>query len=156
MEKMALVKNNLHIIIGIVGTVIGFIFAEGWLIATARFCGALWGTVIVSVVTIPLSWLIIYLSAHNTNRGFREWLADKEAGLSRRAQAAVKGGKTLVLVNTLIFLGPVVMSILMLMFGFERRKAYLYSGVGAVFCAGIWCSFYAGMWWGVDRLFSLP
>jgi len=147
------VAKNVGWIGGIVLTVIGFIFAEGWLILTVKLLGFTMATVIVAIITLLLSWVVIYVSSASGNMGrFRAWLLKKEASLSGRAKTAVKGGKALAVLNATIFLGPVIAAVLMLMLGFERRKVYSYSVFCAILCATFWCGLYSGIFWGVHAV----
>jgi len=149
-------KKNFYWIAGLLSTVLGFVFFEGWLIVFAKVLGPLKATALVSILTIPPSWLIIYLSTRYGNTGrFGEWLSKKEESLSRRTQRAVEGGKFVAILNTTVFLGPIVTSILMLMLGFENRKVYLYAVISAIICAAIWCSFYSGVFWGFEKVLLL-
>jgi len=142
-------------ITGIGMSVVLFVFAEGWLILAVKLLGFAWSTILVSAVTIALSWIVIYVysGSHNIGR-FRNWLKSKEDSLSDRAQLAVNGGKTLAIVNTTVFLGPIVASILMLMLGFERNKVYFYAVLCALFAALIWCGVYSGMFWGIGEFMA--
>lgn len=139
---------------GILITVIGLTFVEGSLILTTKLFGVTKATLIRVSCTIPLSWLVIYLST-KTRRSFRfsNWLAAKEAGLSKTAKTALKGGKIIAVVNTAAFLGPIIASILMLMMGVKARKAYIYAVPCAFLCAWLWCAFYSGMLWGIGKVF---
>jgi len=149
-------KKNFYWITGLLITALGFIFFEGWLIVSAKVFGPLRATALISALTIPPSWLIIYLSTRYGNTGrFGEWLSKKEASLSRRAQRAVEGGKFVAILNTTVFLGPIITSILMLMLGFESRKVYFYAVISAVICAAIWCSFYSGLFWSFEKILPL-
>lgn len=135
---------------GITLTVIAFIFAEGWLILAVKLFGFAMATVIVTIVTLFLSWLVIYASSGSHNIGrFRDWLLRKEGNLSGQAKVAMKSGKMLAVLNTTVFLGPIVASVLMLMLGFERRRVYVYSIFCALLCAIIWCGLYSGIFWGI-------
>jgi hypothetical protein len=140
---------------GVAATVAGFIFAEGWLILAVKVFGFALATAIVTVVTAVISWAIIYLASGSRNiTRFNAWLKEKEAGLSGRAMAAVKGGIVIAVVNTTVLLGPIVASVLMLMLGVDRKKAYIYSGLGALLCAAIWCGFYSGLFWGIHEMIT--
>jgi len=147
-------RENLYWITGIFLTVIGFIFFEGWLIFASKKFGALKATAIISAITIPVSWVVIYLAViSKAGSPFGRWLAKKEEHLSRRAKAAVESGKFIVILNTSVIFGPILASILMLMLGLDHRKVYVYSAFSAILCAGIWCSFYAGVFWGIGKIF---
>lgn len=138
---------------GITLTVIGFIFAEGWLVLTVKIFGFGIATLIVTAVPLCIAWFVIYASSGARSIGrFRDWLSKKEKALSGRAAAAVKGGKALVVLNTAVLLGPIVAAVLMLMLGVERRRVYLYSVVSAFLCAVIWCGLYAGIFWGIHAV----
>ena len=105
-------------VLGIVLTILGLIVTEGSLVATTRIFGVMKATLIRVAFTIPLSWLAIFLCAGtNTSAKVRAWFANKQASLSGRAKLAVAGGEFLVVVNTAIFLGPILASILMVMIG---------------------------------------
>ena len=149
------VKNGALWFTSIAVTALVFIFAEGWLILAAKLFGALRATVIVSVVTTPVAWLVIYIATRsNTNWFLRDWIINKETKLSERAKTAVKGGKVLAVLNATIFLGPIIASLLMLILGIAVRRVYAYAVLCAILCAGIWCSLYAGVFWGISKIFS--
>jgi len=145
--------KNLSWLGGIALTVMGFTFAEGWLILVVKLFGFTAASVIVTLVTLFLSWLVIHASSSSHNIGrFREWLLHKEGNLSIQAKTAIKGGKALAVLNTTIFLGPIVASILMLMLGIAKRQVYIYSIFCAILCAIFWCGFYSGIFWGVHAV----
>jgi len=149
------VKNSALWFAGIAVTALAFIFAEGWIMLAVKLFGGLWATVIVSAVTTPVAWLVIYMATRsNVNRFLKDWISKKEAELSRKAKAAVKGGEVLVVLNTTIFLGPIIASLLMLILGVAVRKVYVYAVLSAILCAGIWCSLYAGVFWEISKIFS--
>ncbi|MBL7157081.1 MAG: hypothetical protein ISS92_02835 [Candidatus Omnitrophica bacterium] len=149
------VKNSALWFTSIAVTALFYIFAEGWVILAAKLYGALWATVIVSAVTTPVVWLVIYMATRsNANRFLRDWLAKKEAELSKRAKVAVKGGKIFAVLNATIFLGPILASLLMLILGIAVRRVYVYAVLSAILCAGVWCSLYAGVFWGISKIFS--
>ena len=149
------IKKNILWLGGITVTVLWYIFAEGWLIAVVKLFGFWGGAAIVTLVSLILSWLVIYVSsgAHNIGR-FRDWLKEKEAGLSGKAKAAMQGGKTLVVANTAVFLGPMVAAILMLMLGIQKNKVYIYSIFCALLCAVVWSGFYSGVFWGIHKIIA--
>lgn len=156
---------------GIALTVMWFVFAEGWLIMMVKLFGFWGGAAIVTLVTLILSWIVIYLSSGARNIGrFRDWLKEKEAELSGKAKAAMQGGKIrhanfapttvyialggkmLVVANTAVFLSPMVAAILMLMLGVRRNKVYLYSIFSCLLCAFVWSAFYSGIFWGIHKM----
>ena len=146
-------NKKLYWIIGIIFTILGLAIPEGSLIATTRVFGVMKATLIRVAFTIPLSWLAIYLSAGtNTSAKVRAWFASKQASLSERARLAVKGGEFLVIVNTAIFLGPILASILMVMIGIQGKRLYFYAVLCALLCAWVWSGFYSGICWGICKM----
>ncbi len=153
MDRDAVTARSLRWFGGIALTVLVYIFAEGWLILVVKIFGFKAGTVIVTLVTLILSWMVIYFSSGSRGIGrFRDWFLEKERNLSIYAKGAMNGGKTLAVVNTTILLGPIVASILMLMLGLERKKVYIYSIICALMCAIFWCGFYSGIFWGIHTV----
>ena len=135
-------------------TILGLIITEGSLIATTKIFGVMKATLIRVAFTIPLSWLAIYLCAGtNTSAKVRAWFARKQESLSERARLAVAGGEFLVVVNTAIFLGPIVASILMIMIGVKTKRIYFYAVLCALLSAWAWSCFYGGVCWGVTKIF---
>ncbi len=113
------------------------------------------GAAIVTLVTLILSWIVIYVSSGTRNIGrFRDWLKEKEVELSGKAKAAVQGGKVLVVANTAVFLGPMVAALLMLMLGIRRNKIYLYSIFCSLLCAVVWSGFYSGIFWEIRKIIT--
>lgn len=148
------IKKGILWLGGIAATVLTYVLAEAWLILVVKIFGFWGGTVIVTLVTLALSWLVIYISSNARGIGrFRNWLKEKEASLSGRVKAAVEGGKTVVVANTAIFLGPMVAALLMLMLGVRKEKAYFYSIFCALLCAIVWSGFYSGIFWGISKVF---
>ncbi|MDD5135960.1 MAG: hypothetical protein PHN63_01275 [Candidatus Omnitrophica bacterium] len=140
---------------GIGLTVMGYVLAEGWLILVVKLFGFWGGAAIVMLVTLLLSWLVIYFSSGARNIGrFRNWLKEKEAELSGKAKAAVGGGKILAVANTAVLLGPMVAALLMLIFGIRRNKVYFYSIFCALLCAVFWSGFYSGIFWGIHKVIT--
>ena len=140
---------------GIAITVIWFVFAEGWLILVVKLFGFWGGTAIVTLVTLILSWIVIYVSSRARNIGrFRYWLKEKEVELSGKVKSALEGGKALVVVNTAIFLGPMVAALLMLMLGVRRNKVYFYSIFCSLLCAVVWSGFYSGIFLGIHKIIT--
>ncbi len=155
MDQSAVKASSLRWFGGIALTVLLYIFAEGWLILVVKIFGFTAGTIIVTLVTLILSWMVIYFSSGSRNIGrFRDWFLEKERNLSVYAKGAMNGGKTLAVVNTTIFLGPIVASILMLMLGLERKKVYIYSIICALMCAIFWCGIYSGVFWGLHKIIT--
>ena len=140
-------------ILGIALTILGLIVTEGSLIATTRIFGVMKATLIRVAFTIPLSWLAIFLCAPtNTSAKVRAWFTNKQASLSKRAKLAVAGGEFLVIVNTAIFLGPILASILMVMIGIQGKRLYFYAVLCALLCAWVWSGFYSGICWGICKI----
>ena len=128
---------------------------EGSLLATTKIFGIMKATLIRVSFTIPLSWLAIYLLSNtNTSARVREWFAKKQARLSKRAKIALEGGKFLIVVNTAIFLGPILASILMLMIGVQVKRVYFYAVLSALLSAWLWACFYGGVCWSFDKIFK--
>ena len=156
-QEMALsipviLRRNLYWLIGALFAILFVIFMEGSLIATTKLFGVARATLIRVSITIPLSWLVIYL-ATKSDRSFHfsNWLKEKEARLSKSAKVALQGGKFLAVLNTAIFLGPIIASILMLMIGIKARLVYIYAVISALLCAWLWSMFYCGMLWGIAK-----
>ncbi len=140
---------------GVSLAILGIILLEGSFLATTRMFGIMKSALIRVSFTIPLSWLAIFLCAGtNTSARAREWFAGKQARLSKRAQIALEGGKFFVVVNTAIFLGPILASILMLMTGVQVKRVYFYAVPCALLCAWLWASFYGGVCWSFDKVFK--
>ncbi|MDD5085562.1 MAG: hypothetical protein PHE61_05940 [Candidatus Omnitrophica bacterium] len=149
------VKRGLCWAGGITLTALWYIFAEGWLILVVKFFGFVWGTVIVTAVTLALAWIVLYVSSGSRSIGrFRDWLLEKEKELSGRAKAAVKGGQVLAIANTAVFLGPMVAAVLMLMLGIDRKRIYFYLIPCSLLCAVVWCGLYSGIFWEIHRIMA--
>lgn len=128
---------------------------EGSFLVTTKIFGIVKAALIRVTFTIPLSWLAIFLCARtNVSVRTRGWFEKKQAQLSKRAQMALKGGKFFVVVNTAIFLGPVLASILMLMIDIKVRRAYFYAILCALLSAWFWACFYGGVCWSFDKIFK--
>ncbi len=109
----------------------------------------------MTLVTLLLSWIVIYVSSRARNIGrFRDWLKEQEVELSGRAKTAVQGGKVLAVANTAVFLGPMVAAVLMLMLGIRKEKVYLYSIFCSLLCAVVWSGFYSGIFWEIHRVIT--
>ena len=146
-------NKKIYWIAGILLTILGLIVTEGSLIATTKMFGVMKATLIRVAFTIPLSWLAIFLCAGtNTSAKVRAWFAKKQASLSKRARLAVAGGEFLVIVNTSIFLGPILASILMIMIGVQGKRLYFYAILCALLSAWVWSSFYGGLCWSVTKI----
>jgi len=138
---------------GIGLTVLGFILAEGWIILVVKIFGFAMSTLILALVFLLLSWIVVYFSSGLRGMGrFRDWIKRKEASLSGRAQAVVKGGEALAVVNMAALMGPIFSAILMMALGFDRKKVYIYSIFCALLWAVIWCGIYSGMFWGIHKM----
>jgi len=147
-------SKRLYWAAGILLAILGFIFAEGSLIATTKIFGIVKATFIRVAFTIPLSWLAIFFcSGTNTSANVRNWILKKQASLSKKARLAVTGGKFLVILNTAVFLGPILASILMVMVGIQGKRIYFYAVLCALLCAWVWSCFYGGVCWGVAKIF---
>ena len=154
MSLTDILRKNLYWIVGVILAILSIAFVEGTLIATTKIFGVTKATLIRVSFTIPLSWLVIFLATKSKkNVHFSNWFASKEAKLSRKAQVAVEGGKFIAIVNTAIFLGPIIASILMLMVGLKAQRVYIYAVLCAFLSAWLWCAFYSGMLCGLGRLF---
>lgn len=153
-EKKAVRGKWLYWTGGVLTGALAIILSEGVMIATTKAFGVAKATLLRVVFTIPASWMVIYLATRaRLNVGFSQWLAKREASLSKRARMAVEGGKWFVIGNTALFLGPIITSILMLMIGFKARLVYVYAAVFAVIVAWLWAAFYSGMLWGLAKIF---
>ena len=131
-----------------------FVMAEGSLMATSKIFGPVKAALIRVAFTIPLSWCAIYLSSDfSASRFLKTWYEKKEASLSKTAKVAVEGGKAIAVLNTAVFLGPVLATILMLMLGYRGKRVYVFAALCAIICALAWCSFYSGIFWGIDKAF---
>lgn len=149
------IKKYLCWLGGIVATVIWYVFSEAWLILMVDLFGFAWSTIIVTIATLALSWLVIYASVNSNKLSrLRDWLVGKEGNLSKKVQVAMKSGKVLVVANTAIFLGPMVAAFLMLMLGLKARKVYIYSIFCALLCAIFWCGLYSGIFWEIHKIIT--
>ena len=142
-------NKKLYWIAGILFAALGLIFMDGSLIATTKIFGVMKATIIRVIFTVPLSWLAIFLCAGtNTSAKVRTWFIKRQASLSERARLAITGGKFLVIVNTAVFLGPILASILMVMVGVQGKRLYFYAVLCALLCAWVWSCFCGGVcWW---------
>lgn len=148
------IKKNFNWIAGILFTIIGFVFAEGWIILAVDVLGFVKSTIVVAVISIIFSWVVIYLSAKSSGNNFlKEWFSKKETEMTKHAKIALKSGKFIAVVNTAVFLGPIFASLLMLVLGIETKKVYIYAIFCAFLCASVWCGLYSGVFWGVDKIF---
>jgi len=155
LEEGAPVNKALRWVGGVSLAILGVILLEGSFLAATKVFGIVKSALIRVAFTIPLSWLAIYLCAGtNTSAKVRDWFARKQAQLSRRAQIALEGGKFLIVVNTAIFLGPILASILMLMIGIQVKRVYFYAVFCALLCAWLWACFYGGVCWSFDKIFK--
>ncbi len=153
---MGILNKKTYLASGFLLAVLGLVLMEGSFLATVKLFGIMKATLIRVVFTIPLSWLAIYLFGNtNTSARIRDWFQKKQESLSRRAQLAVEGGKFFIIVNTAIFLGPVIASILMLMVGIEKKRIYYYAVICAFLSAWLWSCFYGGVCWGFGKIFAL-
>jgi hypothetical protein len=147
-------NKKLYWLGGVLLAVAGIILVEGSLIAATKMFGIIKATLIRVTFTIPLSWLVIYLClGTNTSAKVRHWFSEKQAALSKRAQLALSGGKFFVILNTAIFLGPILASILMIMVDVERKRLYFYASLCALLSAWIWSCFYSGVCWSFAKIF---
>ncbi len=141
--------------VGTLLTILGIVIFEGSLIAATKIFGIMKATLIRVVFTIPLSWLAIFLCAGtNASANVRGWFEKKQASLSRKAQLAVAGGKFFIIINTAIFLGPILASILMLMVDIRVNRVYFYAVLCALLSAWAWSCFYGGVWWGIGKIMT--
>lgn len=153
---LSVFQKNMYWIIGGSLAILFLIFTEGSLIVATKLFGVMKATLLRVLVTIPFSWAVIYLST-KTNRSYQlsNWLAKREARLSKYARMTVEGGKFLVVLNVAIFFGPIVASILMLMIGLKAKMVYFYAVLCALLSAWLWSAFYSGMLWGVGKVLLL-
>lgn len=141
-----ILRKNILWLLGASAAAAALILTEGSIIVATKIFGVTKATLLRVVFTIPLSWLVIYLATRSKKSfGFSSWLEARQAKLSGKARAAVEGGKFLVVVNTAIFLGPIVASILMLMIGITLQRIYIYAVLCAFLSAWLWAAFYSGL-----------
>lgn len=137
---------------GVLAAAVVFLAIDAWKIIAVKRLGYAWGTVLSTVVTTLLAWAVIWLSNASGAGSFaKKWIEEKKAGLSERAQKAVKVGQPVIIINTAILLGPVVASLLMLVLGI-RRWIYGYAFLAALLCQAIWCGVYSGAFWGIEKM----
>ena len=153
-DWVGMLKKNILWLLGAAAALAALILIEGSMVVTTKIFGVTKATLLRVVFTIPLSWLVIYL-ATRSKKSFRftNWLAARQAKLSNKAKVAIEGGKFVVVVNTAIFLGPIVASILMLMIGITPRRIYGYAVLGALLSAWLWSAFYSGLLWQLAKVF---
>jgi hypothetical protein len=152
---IAVLRKNILWLLGAIAALTALILIEGSMVVTTKLFGVMKATLLRVVITIPLSWLVIYL-ATRSKKSFRftNWLAARQAKLSNKARVAIEGGKFVVVVNTAIFLGPIVASILMLMVGITPRRIYGYAVLCAFLSAWLWSAFYSGLLWQLTRMLT--
>ena len=147
------VRKNLSWLIGIFVTLLAFVLAEGWLMLFAKALGPVRAAILIIFISTSLSWLVIYfLTRFGKSRFLGSWFSKREKSLSKRAEMAVKSGKFIVVLNSTVFLGPILTSVLMLILGLKGRKVYVYAACSAVFFALTRCGFYSGAFWGFDKI----
>ncbi|MFA6320380.1 MAG: hypothetical protein WCY36_00795 [Candidatus Omnitrophota bacterium] len=152
---MDALKKKVYFSSGVLIAIAGIIFIEGSFAVTVKLFGVVKATFIRMLFTIPLSWFAIFLFANaNVSIRVRKWITKKQESLSRRAQLAIEGGKFFIIVNTAIFLGPILASILMLMVGIQGRRVYFYAVLCALLSAWIWSCFYGGVCWGFTKVLA--
>jgi len=139
---------------GTVVAVAGVIFYESFWVGLVKYAGFQRASLVRFIFTLVTSWVVIRLaSGSRHSRRVREWLSEKEARMSERAKKIAAGGKFLAVVNTAIFLGPPIASILMMVLGIDIRRVYLYALLCSLLVAGIWCGFYSGIFWTLGKIF---
>lgn len=144
--RIEVLRKNILWIISALAALAVIILTEGSIIAATKLFGITKATLLRVVFTIPLSWLVIYLATRSKKSlKFTRWLEARQSKLSGRAKAAIEGGKFLAVVNTAIFLGPIVASILMLMVGVYMKRIYAYAVLCAFLSAWVWAAFYGGL-----------
>ncbi len=132
----------------------GVIFYESFWAGLVKYAGFQRASLGRFIFTLVISWVVIRLASGSRHSlRVREWLSEKEARMSERAKKIAAGGKFLAVINTAIFLGPPIASILMIVLGIGIRRVYLYALLCSLLAAGVWCGLYSGIFWTWGRVF---
>jgi hypothetical protein len=149
-------KKSFAWLVSILVVILSFLFAESWLIASPRILGLFWAIVVVGLITTGMAWFSTYMLINaNSSESIHYWIAKKEQELSGKTKKYLKWGKIIAIIGVDLTLGPIFVPFLLFTLNIKGKQVYLYSVACGFLFSSVWCSIYAGAWWGLVRLFHL-
>ncbi len=132
----------------IIAAVFGFLFGEVVFIMSLHYLKLLTTIIIFSVTFSVLSILLV--KTYKEEKGFfafksiQNWI-DKQEAKAKKYYSVLHTSKIITVIITNIFAGVLVSTILILVFGIEKKQAYLIAIVNNVVFFTLWALFYSGL-----------
>jgi hypothetical protein len=139
------------------GTILGIILGESWIAGLVFFFGFFWGALILTLISILVSWIIVYVfSLGDKPKGaalrIQNWIRKKEKNLSPVGLKLAKTSKFLGLIVSSITAGPFITTIFIKTLGYNQKQSYLLALVSSVIFSLVWSAIYSGAISGIRLL----
>lgn len=129
--------------------ILGIILGESWIIALVAFLGFLKGFIALTVISIVISWLIVYIyglaeKPNSLNQRIKKWLIQKEEKLPPLGKKLAQTSKALGLIVSSVTAGPFLTTIFIKTLGYSQKQSYFLSFLSSAVFSLIWVAIYSG------------
>lgn len=137
--------------------IIGIILGESWIIALVAFLGFFWGFVALTIISVIISWIIIYIYTLVKKPGglaqrIQNWIKKKEKNLSPTGSKLAKTSKLLGLIVSSVTVGPFITTIFIETLGYNQKQSYLLALTSSAIFSLVWSAIYSGAIVGIKML----
>ena len=149
-------KSLLGWILASIISVFMFLLFESWLIVAPKILGLFGSILVIGFITTCMAWFSTYMLTNSSLGGFlQEWTKEKEKEMSVKSKKYLKNGKILAIIAVDLTLGPIFVPFLFFTLGIKSKKIYFYSIICGYLFSAVWCSIYAGVWWGILKIIHI-
>jgi len=129
--------------------ILGIILGESWIIALVAFWGFFKGFLALTVISIVISWLIVYIyglieKPDSFNQLIKKWLLQKEEKLPPLGKKLAQTSKGLGLIVSSVTAGPFLTTIFIKTLGYTQKQSYFLSFLSSAIFSLTWAAIYNG------------
>ena len=137
--------------------ILGIIIGESWIIALVAFLGFFRGFIALTVISMVISWLIVYIygateKPNSFNQRIKKWLLRKEEKLPPLGKKLAQTSKGLGLIISSVIAGPFLTTIFVKTLGYSQKQSYFLSFISSVLFSLTWAAIYSGAIIGIKEI----
>lgn len=137
--------------------ILGMILGESWIIALVAFLGFFKGFLTLAVISIIISWLIVYIyglteKPDSLNQRIKKWLLRKEEKLPSLGKKLAQTSKGLGLIASSVTAGPFLTAIFIKTLGYTQKQSYFLSFISSILFSLLWSAIYSGAIIGIKEI----
>lgn len=137
--------------------ILGIILGESWIIALVAFLGFFKGFLVLTAISIIISWLIVYIyglteKPNGLNQRIKNWFIRKEKNLPVYGKKLAQISKALGFIISSLTAGPFLTAIFIKTLGYTQRQSYFLSFLSSVLFSLAWAAIYSGVIMGFKEM----